>query len=107
MKYEYNKLVRDKIPQNINSIQGKKCNYKILDEQEYLQELDKKIIEEANEFIEVHSIEELADLMEVIFTIMKKRNISIEEVENARKAKNNKKGAFEERVYLIDVEENN
>lgn len=38
---------------------------------------------------------------------MKKRNISIEEVENARKAKNNKKGAFEERVYLTDVEENN
>lgn len=69
MKYSYNKLVRDKIPENINSIKGKKCNYKILNDKEYLQELDKKIFEEAHEFIEEHSTQELADLMEVIFAI--------------------------------------
>lgn len=105
MKYIYNKLVRDKIPENINSTEGRKCNYKILNDKEYLQELDKKIFEEANEFIEEHSIEELADLMEVIFAIMKARNISIEEVENFRQAKNNKKGSFSDKIYLIDVEQ--
>lgn len=105
MKYIYNKLVRDKIPENINSTEGRKCNYKILNDKEYLQELDKKIFEEAHEFIEEHSIEELADLMEVIFAIMKARNISIEEVENVRQAKNNKKGAFGDKIYLIDVEQ--
>ena len=70
-----------------------------------MQELDKKIFEEANEFIEEHSAEELADLMEVIFAIMKDRNISIEDVKNARKIKNSKKGAFKDKIYLIDVQQ--
>lgn len=105
MRYTYNKLVRDRIPENINSIKGRKCNYKILDDTEYLKELDKKIFEEANEFIEEHSVEELADLMEVIFAIMNYKNISIEDVENARKIKNNKKGSFNDKIYLIDVEQ--
>lgn len=105
MKYTYNKLVRDKIPENINSIKGKKCNYRILKNEEYLKALDKKIFEEANEFIEEHSIEELADLMEVIFAIMKVRNISIEEVEDARQLKNSQKGSFKDKIFLIDVEQ--
>lgn len=70
-----------------------------------MQELDKNIFEEAHEFIEEHSIEELADLMEVIFAIMKARNILIEDVENVRQAKNNKKGSFSDKIYLIDVEQ--
>ena len=105
MKYIYNKLVRDRIPENINSMEGRNCNYKILNDDEYLEELDKKLFEEAHEFIEAHSIEELADLMEVIFAIMKDRNISIEDIENARKIKNNKKGSFNDKIYLIDVEQ--
>ena len=63
MKYVYNKLVRDKIPQEINKTQGRQANYKILNENEYLQELDKKLLEEAHEFIEEHSVEELGDLI--------------------------------------------
>ena len=43
--------------------------------------------------------------MEVIFAIMEAKNISIEEVESARKFKNNKKGAFRDKIYLIDVEQ--
>jgi predicted house-cleaning noncanonical NTP pyrophosphatase (MazG superfamily) len=86
-------------------MKGKKCNFKILNNNEYLKELDKKLFEEAHEFIEEHSIEELADLMEVIFAIMKNRNISIEDIESARKIKNNKKGLFNDKIYLIDVEQ--
>lgn len=106
MKYIYNKLVRDKIPTEINKIDGRKASYKILNDDEYIQELDKKLFEEAHEFTEEHSTEELGDLMEVIFAIMKKNNISIEEVEKVRKAKKDKKGGFENKIYLIDVEEN-
>lgn len=105
MKYTYNKLVRDKIPQEINKMEGRKANYKILSDEEYLEELDKKLFEEAHEFIEEHSIEELGDLMEVIFAIMENKNITIEEVEESRIAKKNKKGSFKDKVYLIDVEE--
>ena len=105
MKYVYNKLVRDKIPENINATDGRTANFRVLSNEEYLQELDKKLFEEAHEFIEEHSVEELADLMEVISAIIKLRNISLEDVEKARKIKNNKKGKFENKVYLIDVEQ--
>ena len=105
MKYIYNKLVRDKIPENINKVKGKKCRWKVLEEEEYIKELDKKLIEEAKEFIEEHNVEELGDLMEVILSIMEIKKISKEEVEYSRIDKKNKKGGFKNRVYLIDVEE--
>jgi len=106
MKYIYNKLVRDRIPENIDKIEGRKSNYKILEDKEYIEELDKKLFEEAHEFVEEHSVEELADLMEVVFTIMEINSISIDDVENARKIKKDKKGGFNNRIYLIDVEQN-
>lgn len=105
MKYVYNKLVRDKIPQEINNVKGRKASYKVLNQAEYIQELDKKLFEEAHEFVEEHSIEELADLMEVVLAIMEARNISIEEVEKARILKQDKKGGFKDKIYLIDVEQ--
>lgn len=105
LKYVYNKLVRDKIPENINSKDGKKCSYKILSDDEYLKELDKKLVEEASEFLEGHSVEELGDLAEVILSIMKHKNISFEQVNEARRIKKEKNGGFENKVYLIDVEE--
>ena len=61
MKYVYNKLVRDKIPEEINKKSDRKANYRILDDNEYLKELDKKLFEEAHEFVEEHSTQELAD----------------------------------------------
>ena len=67
--------------------------------------MDKKLFEEAHEFIEEYSVEELGDLMEVIFTIMEIRNISIQQVEETRKIKENKKGGFKDKIYLIDVEQ--
>ena len=105
MKYVYNKLVRDKIPKNINNTEGRKANYRILSNEEYLIELDKKLFEEAHEFIEEHSVEELADLIEVISAIMKSKNTSLDDVEKARKIKNDKKGKFDNKIYLIDVEQ--
>lgn len=40
-RYTYNKLVRDKIPENIDNELGRKCKYRILDDTEYLKELNK------------------------------------------------------------------
>ena len=50
-------------------------------------------------------MEELADLIEVISAIMKSKNISLDDVEKARKIKNDKKGKFDNKIYLIDVEQ--
>lgn len=105
MKYVYNKLVRDKIPESIENIQGRKANYRILNNDEFLKELDKKLFEEAHEFIEEHSVEELGDLMEVILTIMETTNITMEDVEKARLSKKSEKGGFNDKIYLIDVEQ--
>ena len=79
-RYTYNKLVRDKIPENIDSEPGRKSKYRILNDGEYLAELNKKVLEEANEFIEENSIEELGDLMEVINSIMKLKGYKMEKV---------------------------
>ena len=104
MIYKYNKLVRDKIPQNIE-LKGKRCSYYVLEEDKYKKELDKKLLEEANEFIIDHSVEEMADLLEVIETIEKTHNLKKEEIERVRIEKKEKKGGFEEKIYLVEVEE--
>lgn len=104
-RYTYNKLVRDKIPENIDSEPGRKSKYRILDDKEYLTELNKKVIEEANEFIEENSIEELGDLMEVINAIMKLKGYKMEEVYKTMKVKEEKKGAFYNKIYLEYVDE--
>lgn len=104
MIYKYNKLVRDKIPQNIEKV-GKKCKYYVLGEKEYKKELDKKLLEEANEFIVNHSIEEMADLIEVIEAIKKSNNLENKEIEKIRQIKNIEKGSFEEKLYLVQVQE--
>ena len=104
-RYKYNKLVRDKIPEEINSEPGRKCKYRILNDTEYLKELNKKVLEEANEFIEENSIEELGDLMEVINAIMKLKGYNMEDIERVMKAKEEKKGAFNKKIFLEYVDE--
>ena len=104
-RYKYNKLVRDKIPEEINNEPGRKCKYRILNDTEYLKELNKKVLEEANEFIEENSIEELGDLMEVINAIMKLKGYNMKDIERVMKAKEEKKGAFNKKIFLEYVDE--
>ena len=104
-RYTYNKLVRDKIPENTDNEQGRKCKYRILDDEEYLRELNRKILEEANEFVEENSIEELGDLMEVINAIMKVKGYNKDEVRKVMKVKEKKKGAFNNKIFLEYVNE--
>ena len=74
MRYTYHKLVRDKVPENIKQM-GKDCCYKILEDTEYTKELDKKLIEEVSEWTAEHSVEEMADILEVIEAIQKNEKI--------------------------------
>jgi len=99
----YGKLVRDKI---IDIIQknGEKPIYHTLSDEEYLAELHKKLFEEATEFVEEDSLEELADLMEVIYAIAKHKNIDMKQVEQIRLNKREKRGGFEDKIYLETVE---
>ena len=62
------KLVRDKIPEIIKN-DGKTPIIEILSNEDYLKELDKKLIEEVAEYQADKSVEEMADVLEVLFAI--------------------------------------
>lgn len=98
-----NKLVRDNVPSIIES-KGKVCQFKKLGYQEYLEELDKKLDEEVAEYHASKSIEELADIVEVIHAICKSSGVSVSELERVRKEKAEHKGKFRNRTYLISTE---
>lgn len=103
-KVTYHKLVRDRIPEIIEA-SGKKCTRRILSDSEYLEMLDEKLNEELAEYQESKSMEELADLMEVIRAAAKARGSSIEEVEKIRREKAKKRDGFEKKILLEEVKE--
>lgn len=100
----FNKLVRDKIPEIIEK-NNESCKTRILDDEEYLLELNRKIQEEMKEYLESGSIEELADLEEVLRAILDVKNCSYNEFEDIRLAKVNKRGAFKDKIYLESTDE--
>ena len=99
----YNKLVRDKITDIIEA-DGRIANYRILDENEYRRELNKKLQEEVKEYLEDNNVEELADIVEVIYGILNSTDVSIKEFEKIRINKQEKRGAFEKKIYLEETE---
>lgn len=100
----YNKLVRDKIPEIIEA-DGKECSIAVLSDEEYLKMIDKKLDEELAEYHKEQNLEELADLMEVIYAATKARGYSLEELESCRVAKAEKRGAFDQKILLKEVSE--
>lgn len=100
----HNKLVRDKIPQIIEA-SGKKPVCHILTEEQYLKELDRKLNEEVAEYQADKSLEEMADVLEVLYAICEARGHSVEQLEVKRAAKAEARGGFKERIYLERVEE--
>ena len=105
MKKIYNKLVRDKIPGIILSNGAKNCKTRVLDDDEYLKYLKLKLQEEVNEYLESEEIEELADIEEVIRAILNASNVDYSELELIRNSKAEKRGAFNDKIYLESVEE--
>jgi len=102
----FNKLVRDEIPHIIKA-SGKTPVIKILNQEEYITELRKKSEEELQEYLSAktneESMEELADLLEIIHALSKVHNSSIEELEKIRVEKANKRGGFSDKLFLIEV----
>ena len=101
---KYNKLVRDRIPDIIEE-SGKACVTEILSDEEYLRMVDAKLDEELAEYHKDQNIEELADLMEVIYAAAVARGYTIEQLEKARAKKAEKRGAFQKKILLVEVKE--
>ena len=106
MEQIYNKLVRDNIPDIILS-NGETPVTRILSSVEYKQELEKKLYEEYKEVLNTKNtndrIEELADMLEIIISLAKLEEKSLDDVIEVAKTKREKRGGFEERIYLEKV----
>lgn len=100
----YNKLVRDRIPEIIES-DGRKCTTEILSDDRWLQMLDAKLDEELSEYQASKSLEELADLLEVMCAVVKARGWSWEQLEQVRQEKAVRRGGFEKKILLKEVRE--
>ena len=95
----YDKLVRDKIPQIIEA-SGKSCDVEIVSNEVALEYLYKKLNEEVNELLSDKNLDEVADVMEVLFAIANKYGYSEQELLDKRNEKKNSRGGFEKNIVL-------
>jgi predicted house-cleaning noncanonical NTP pyrophosphatase (MazG superfamily) len=79
---------------------GHKSNVRILDDVESVTDLSKKLQEEVDEFQEAHSLEELADILEVVYGLAAVQGKTPEELEALRLQEREKRGGFEEKLLL-------
>lgn len=104
----YNKLVRDRIPEIIEK-SGKSYRTRILNATEFLNELNKKLEEELAEYLATdtasNALEELADMMEILYALAEAHDSSPEELEQIREEKASVRGGFSKRIYLLDVDD--
>ena len=98
----YHKLVRDRIPEIIEA-DGKTCVYETLSDEEYIRLLDQKLNEELAEYQESKSMEELADLLEVMWAVVRARGWTLDELEQVRADKAAERGGFAKKILLKEV----
>lgn len=99
----FNKLVRDNIP-NIIESNGEKATTRILGDEEYRVELYKKLLEESQEVINsqdtADTLEELADVLEILKSIAELENRNLDDVIEIANQKRLKRGGFSKKIFL-------
>ena len=101
---KYNKLIRDRIPEIIES-SGKKAIVEKVDGDQLLELLNKKLYEELDEYNESGEIEELADLVEVVQAILEYKGITMDDFNEVKENKNIERGRFKKGLLLVEVRE--
>lgn len=98
---KFNKLVRDKIPDIIEA-GGARAIVRTVTGEEYLRCLEAKLDEEAREFHEAKNMEELADILEVVFSLSEAVGGSRQELMEVCRKKREQRGGFSGGVFLIE-----
>ncbi|HJD57589.1 nucleoside triphosphate pyrophosphohydrolase [Candidatus Tisiphia endosymbiont of Ptychoptera albimana] len=105
--FKIDKLIRDLVPGIMRS-RGVSVFERSMKEDEHIQRLKDKLLEETQEVIEAKTLdevsEELADLLEVIFALGKEYNLSMEQIETKRLVKKQQNGGFDNRIYSSHIE---
>ncbi len=104
----WNKLVRDKIPDYL-AARGIASQTRKLDDDEYYQELRKKLQEEVAEYLEAETpesrCEERADICEVLAALAMFEDGDMDQVEEVKEKKLQERGGFFHRIFLIETNE--
>ncbi|MBC3803140.1 hypothetical protein GH808_01605 [Acetobacterium fimetarium] len=104
MKVEYNKLVRDKVPEIIRE-SGRACEYKILGQSEIRTALKDKLLEKAQVFMNSPSEDELSDIYELLETIVEAFDYEPLHIDYLKIQNKENKGSYSEKVFLISVDD--
>lgn len=111
-KFKTDILVRNNRIQQMQD-QGIVVNYQILDDRQYICELKRKIVEEANEVAVADTIEELSseigDVLEVIDHLIDVYKLDIDNIQKLKIDKQNRIGKFDKRykTNFVEIDENN
>ena len=95
----YDKLIRDRIPEIIEA-SGSKCEVEVVSDEVALEYLYKKLGEEVDELLSDKNLDEIADIMEVLFAIGKKFGYSENDVLGRRNEKRDSRGCFDDNLIL-------
>jgi len=81
---------------------GQKITHRQLDDKEFMHELQRKLLEEANEFDPDNpkAAEELADLLEVIEAAGQQPGTDFDGLRKIQLDRRAKRGAFSKRIYI-------
>lgn len=97
---QHNKLVRDHIPAIIEQ-HGETPLTRTLAPGEYQDALRHKLHEEVAEFCASGDLEELADILEVVYALAAVAGMSPGQLEAVRQRKLQERGGFQQRIFLV------
>ncbi len=93
---EEKKLVRDRIPELV----GNRARFHHARPDEYNHFLRKKLQEEVDEFLENPSLEEMADIFEVLEAYCNEMGTTLEEMQTVRSLKARARGKFQQKWIM-------
>ena len=99
----YHKLVRDKIPQIIKE-NGSAVQFRVLSDPEYRILLEAKLDEEVGEYHRDQTVEELADILEVVYALAAAQGVSLAQLQETYEQKHQARGGFVQKILLISSE---